>query len=381
MNQQFDGGLAPLLDLAVRAGNSQAAAELAVQSDEDSLTLEWTRQALLSRLRSGSRDAGEIRNAAELLKEVEGIQRRRQARRIADHQSQLTGLRAFLTNLRGVPRAERPYVVTDRLCRDLGFRKSVYSPATTSGWSPTTIAIHPELDDSFVPLRRAVAALSLPPGAAPREEEVFRSGRGIAVDPIDIYRNTYRPLVELSRPRGYLAVPVVAGGRVTALLHADHHDADVDESDMLTLQTAAAACALTEEHEILRSAIATRSQRVTEQITAIRSALDDLEQSQLSLAAALGTESERSGCTCGPSGGPRCAALTVREHEVFDFVAHGTPNADIARALFVSEGTVKSHVQRIYRKLGVSSRAEAAALHRNQHRDGRRTCRGQHDRP
>jgi DNA-binding NarL/FixJ family response regulator len=150
---------------------------------------------------------------------------------------------------------------------------------------------------------------------------------------------------------------------------------------MLTLQTAAAACALTEEHETLRSAIATRSHRVTEQITAIRSALDDLEQSQLSLAAALGTEAERSGYTCGPSGVPRCAALTVREHEVFDFVAHGTPNADIARALFVSEGTVKSHVQRIYRKLGVSTRAEAAALHRNQHRHGRRTCRGQHDRP
>ena len=381
MNQQSDGGLAPLFDLAVREGNSKAAAELAVQSGEDSFTLEWTRQALLSRLRSGSGEAGEIRNAAELLAEVEVIQRRRQARRIANHRSQLAGLRAFLTNLRGVPRDQRPYVVTDRLCRDLGFRKSVYSPATASGWSPTTIAIHPDMEDSFVPLRRAVAALSLPPGAAPREEEVFRSGRGIAVDPIDIYRNTYRPLVELSRPRGYLAVPVVATGRVTALLHADHHDADVDESDMITLQTAAAACALTEEHETLRAAITTRSHRVTEQITAIRAALDELEQSQLNLAEALGTRPEGSGGTDAPAGVPHCAALTVREHEVFEFVVHGTPNADIARALFVSEGTVKSHVQRIYRKLGVSTRAEAAALHRNLHRHGWEACRGSHDRP
>lgn len=374
MNPPSDGGLAPLFDLAVRRGNSQAAAELAAQSGEDPLTLEWTRQALLSRLRSGARGADEIRNAAELLREIEAIQRRRQARRIADHRSQLTGFRAFLTNLRGVSRAERPYVVTDRLCRDLGFKKSVYSPATTSGWSPTTIAIHPELDDSFAPLRQAVAALSLPPGAAPREEEVFRSGRGIAVDPIDIYRNTYRPLVELSRPRGYLAVPVVAAGRVTALLHADHDDVEVDESDMTTLQTAAAVCALTAEQETLRSAIATRRHRVTEQMTAIQSALDDLEQSQLSLAEALGAEPDRAGCTSGPAGTSHCAALTVREHEVFELVAHGTPNADIARALFVSEGTVKSHVQRIYRKLGVSTRAEAAVLHRKLHRPGRETC-------
>ncbi|WP_313905304.1 helix-turn-helix transcriptional regulator [Rhodococcus sp. WB9] len=380
MNQPADGGLAPLFDLAVRRGDSQAAAELAAQSGEDSLTLEWTRQALLSHLRSGLRDAGEIRNAAEFLQEIEVIQRRRQARRIADHRSQLTGFRAFLTNLRGVSRAERPYVVTDRLCRDLGFRKSVYSPATTSGWSPTTIAIHPELEDSFAPLRRAVAALSLPPGAAPREEEVFRSGRGIAVDPIDIYRNTYRPLVELSRPRGYLAVPVVAAGRVTALLHADHDDAEVDESDMITLQTAAAVCALTAEQETLRSAITTRGHRVTEQMTAILSALAELEQSQLSLTEALGTEADRPGCASGAVGISHCAALTVREHEVFEFVAHGTPNADIAGALFVSEGTVKSHVQRIYRKLGVATRAEAAVLYRTLHRPGQETCRGSHDR-
>lgn len=337
------------------------------------LTLEWTRQALLSRLRSGG-DGHELRSAAELLTEIEAIRRRQQARRIADRRSQFAGLRSLLTHLRGASRAERPYIVTTRLCQDLGFRKSVYSPATNSGWSPTTIAIHPDFGDSFLPLRRAVESLTLPPGAAPREEEVMRSGREIAVDSVDIYRDTYRPLVELSRPRGYLAVPVVSAGRVTALLHADHHDVDVDETDMTTLRAAAAVCALTEEYQTLRSAIATRNHRVAEEITAMRIALAELEQTQLSLAEALGSAPDRPDSADGPARAPHCTALTTREHEIFEFVAHGTPSADIARALFVSEGTVKSHIQRIYRKLAVSTRAEAAALYRNLHRHGRGGC-------
>ena len=39
----------------------------------------------------------------------------------------------------------------------------------------------------------------------------------------------------------------------------------------------------------------------------------------------------------------------------------GESNADIARALVVSEGTVKFHVKNILRKLNVSNRAEATA--------------------
>ncbi|KAF0957763.1 helix-turn-helix transcriptional regulator [Rhodococcus sp. T7] len=373
MTHSHDHRLTFLFDLAVRSGDSRAAARLTEQAAEDSLTLEWTRQALLSLLRSGG-DGHELRSAAELLTELEEIRRRHQARRIADHSSRFTGLRSLLAQLRGASWVERPYIVTDRLCQDLGFRKSVYSPASSSGWSPTTIAIHPELGDSFTPLRRAIETLSLPPGAAPREEEVMRSGRAIAVDSIDVYRNTYRPLVELSRPRGYLAVPVVSAGRVTALLHADHHDVDVDETDMMTLRAAATVCALTEEHETLRSAIVTRNHRVAEEITAMRTALDELEQTQLSLAEALGTESERPDCSDGPVRALHCTSLTAREHEIFEFVAHGAPSADIARALFVSEGTVKSHIQRIYRKLAVSTRAEAAALYRKSHRQGRGRC-------
>ncbi|WP_067810678.1 response regulator transcription factor [Actinomadura kijaniata] len=56
--------------------------------------------------------------------------------------------------------------------------------------------------------------------------------------------------------------------------------------------------------------------------------------------------------------------LSAREAEVMDLIASGRSNGEIARQLFLSEKTVKNHVNRIYSKLGVSSRATAIALWR-----------------
>jgi DNA-binding CsgD family transcriptional regulator len=51
--------------------------------------------------------------------------------------------------------------------------------------------------------------------------------------------------------------------------------------------------------------------------------------------------------------------LTSREHEVLEQLAAGLSNRQIARALGISEHTVKFHVSGILGKLGVSSRAAA----------------------
>lgn len=53
--------------------------------------------------------------------------------------------------------------------------------------------------------------------------------------------------------------------------------------------------------------------------------------------------------------------LSERELEVLSHVASGRTNSEIARKLFVSVGTVKSHTGNIYRKLGARNRAEAIA--------------------
>ena len=53
--------------------------------------------------------------------------------------------------------------------------------------------------------------------------------------------------------------------------------------------------------------------------------------------------------------------LTKREQEILRAVADGLATADIAQRLFLGESTVKTHLNRIYRKLGVANRTQALA--------------------
>jgi DNA-binding NarL/FixJ family response regulator len=55
------------------------------------------------------------------------------------------------------------------------------------------------------------------------------------------------------------------------------------------------------------------------------------------------------------------SALTKQERHVLLLVSEGKTNREIAKALFLGEGTVRNYVSSILSKLGVSNRAEAAA--------------------
>ncbi len=53
--------------------------------------------------------------------------------------------------------------------------------------------------------------------------------------------------------------------------------------------------------------------------------------------------------------------LTPREREIMEHVKQGKTSAEIAASLFIATGTVKRHLDHVYDKLGVRSRAEAVA--------------------
>jgi DNA-binding NarL/FixJ family response regulator len=54
--------------------------------------------------------------------------------------------------------------------------------------------------------------------------------------------------------------------------------------------------------------------------------------------------------------------LSEREADVMELISQGAANCDIARALFISEKTVKNHINRIFAKLGANNRGHAVSL-------------------
>ena len=58
---------------------------------------------------------------------------------------------------------------------------------------------------------------------------------------------------------------------------------------------------------------------------------------------------------------PASEPLSQRELEVLELIARGSTNREAAKALFISEATVKTHLLHVYAKLGVNDRAAAVA--------------------
>ena len=54
------------------------------------------------------------------------------------------------------------------------------------------------------------------------------------------------------------------------------------------------------------------------------------------------------------------ALLSPREREVYELICEGLSNGEIGSRLFITEGTVKVHVQHVFDKLGVRSRTALA---------------------
>ena len=64
----------------------------------------------------------------------------------------------------------------------------------------------------------------------------------------------------------------------------------------------------------------------------------------------------------GEAEGPRAAPLSKREREILQKVADGSTTRQVATELGISPHTVKTHLERIFEKLGANDRAQAVAI-------------------
>jgi DNA-binding NarL/FixJ family response regulator len=79
---------------------------------------------------------------------------------------------------------------------------------------------------------------------------------------------------------------------------------------------------------------------------------------RLLVSAASGAAASRA-AGAGAAPGTLPDGLTVREAEVLERIAAGQSNTQIAKELFISEATVKTHINHIFAKTGVRDRAQA----------------------
>ncbi len=271
--------------------------------------------------------------------------------------AQARALRAFLQNLRASSLADFSSTTAESACADLGFTKAMFSWVYGPTWNPESVYVSPRLDPEFDDLINAVDGSAVPLLRAPREADLVRYRRAFILDKRE-YRHSYRPLVDLSHPAAYAAAPIVAGGRTVAILHVDRHSDSLDDDDLTLLTRAAHLCGLSYATHECRD-------RLQRQRTAVQSALSAVSTLQSFDREAYYPEPQ----SITPS---KNDSLTDREEAVLRLLATGASNRAIAQQLFISDGTVKSHVRHIFRKIGVETRAQATAYHRERstHRSG-----------
>ena len=164
--------------------------------------------------------------------------------------------------------------------------------------------------------------------------------------------------------RAYVAAPIVVEGTVVGFLHGDRAAgrSALAQLDADALEHFAAGFALVYERAVLRRRLRDQRREIRRIASWAEARTGELSDGVISLSPDLAEADERRGKA------PEIVTeegitthLTTRELDVLQLMADGKTNGDIARALFVSEGTVKFHVKNILRKMQASNRADASA--------------------
>lgn len=276
-------------------------------------------------------------------------------------------VRDALSGLRDVRTVEELVERAPTAASMVGFDRVLLSRIDESTWVPETMYVSNDArwaDEIVAAGREDLRTLD----NSILETQIVRRNRPLVVSETLDHPNLHRAMIDAAQVRSYAAAPISAWGRVIGFLHADCYQQrrhlDGTDRDLLWMFCDGLG------HLITRTA-------AIDAVQSLRGELDRLAAGVRSFESEGGWPSARAGS--GATQAPRQAAprwfpdsapefaddvegaLTRREVEVMRLMGAGHTNAQIARRLVISEGTVKSHVKHILRKLQASNRAEAVS--------------------
>src|ERR1700756_5386677 len=324
--------------------------------------LDNLRQRLEQRIALPSDPRDDWATTAEILISILRVQCELLDHDLARRVKSMSEIRHALGYLRGLPPRKMIYAAGEVLSREFAFARTMISSVRGSLWLPQHVHIEDEAADPHSrSLQEYVLGRQIQLAEAPLETELVRKRCGVfAPSPRDDKR-VFKEIMEASGCFGYIGAPITVQGRAIGIIHADrpepHGIVTMDHLEQLEafaecLSVAFESAALEEKAAQQRDEVDNLCANVDELLSRSgRSALWSVPGAVLRHDA-FGRRDQTT-----------VAELTSREREIMSHVATGATNGQIARCLVISEGTVKSHLKHIAKKLNTSSRAAAVATY------------------
>lgn len=280
------------------------------------------------------------------------VQARRRALSVAVDEA-LSRLRRFQTSAELIDAACRE---ASRAC---GLERVLLGRIVDGAWHPWMLWFD-EDDDHARAVLEGAPPEGIPLELLPQEAQVLDERRPMTVISTD---GSALPLAARAASTDYVVVPLTPAGRVVGFMHADHGITGrrVDDEDRDILWMFAEAFGRIYERVVLLERMARQRAHVRESFEVVETFMTGLATSEIEL---VRHDEPTAGGDPEPDHRTEAAhaidvLLTEREREVMEMMRHGYTNQVIAERLVIKEGTVKSHVKHILRKVGAANRTEA----------------------
>jgi DNA-binding CsgD family transcriptional regulator len=276
----------------------------------------------------------------------------------------LTKVRQALGDLRDLSPREMIHAAPVVLSREFGFARTMISSVRGSVWVPQHLHIDNEGDDPQLQrLREYLTGAQIHLSNAPAEAKLIRKRRGLLVPCPEQGKRTCKEFIDVSGCSGYIAAPITVQDRAIGMLHADRPQPDgiVTTDHLDQLQAFAEFLAVAFEGAVLKEKAAQQHVAVSNLCARVEELIGRTKEPAWWPLSSGASVQGHDAYSRGDQ--PVVPSLTARERQIMSHVAAGATNSEIARCLVISEGTVKSHLKHIARKLNTSSRAAAVAVY------------------